>query len=209
MYARQSQLAGRNRLRGLLGEHDKAGAEMARHRERFARLADDSSAPRAVSSFNLFQTPEPLALRMAEKLGNRRRVLEPSAGLGRLYAALRCYSDAAAVLVDVSEECTRELRAMADERTEIITGDFFGQSSDALGLFDGVLMNPPFKRGIDISHILHARTMLHEGGKLVALCANGPKQERELQPIADTWEELPAGLFDGTKVQAVLLTMSA
>ena len=32
-------------------------------------------------------------------------------------------------------------------------------------------------------------------GKLVAICSAGPRQEKELQPIADYWEVLPQGTF--------------
>ena len=72
-------------------------------------------------------------------------------------------------------------------------------------------MNPPFENGSDIKHILHARQMLKAGGRLVAICANGPRQERELQPLCDSWEVLPPGSFaeQGTNVNTVLLSMSA
>jgi 16S rRNA G1207 methylase RsmC len=71
-------------------------------------------------------------------------------------------------------------------------------------------MNPPFARGADIEHIKHALTMLAPGGKLVALCANGPRQQEQLRHLADTWEELPADTFkdQGTTVRSVLLTIT-
>jgi 16S rRNA G1207 methylase RsmC len=70
-------------------------------------------------------------------------------------------------------------------------------------------MNPPFADGADIKHILHARTFLNPGGKLVAICANGPRQQAALQPLASSWEPLPAGTFkeSGTNVNTVLLTI--
>lgn len=88
MYARSSQQLGRLRLRHLLEVTEAEGENMATERERFERLADPGSRPRVVSSFNLFQTPEPLAARMASLL-TPGRTLEPSAGLGRLYRAVR------------------------------------------------------------------------------------------------------------------------
>src|SRR5258707_7477628 len=71
-------------------------------------------------------------------------------------------------------------------------------------------MNPPFEDGSDIKHIMHALTMLKPGGKLVAICANGPRQNEKLQPMADTWEVLPSGTFkeQGTGVRTALLTVS-
>jgi len=47
------------------------------------------------------------------------------------------------------------------------------------------------------------------GGQLIAICAGGPRQSAELQSIADTWEQLPAGSFKqaGTSVNTILLSM--
>lgn len=84
--------------------------------------------------------------------------------------------------------------------------DFLECSS--LGVFDRIIMNPPFERGADIKHILHAREMLKAGGRLVAICADGTRQAETLKPLADTWEELPEGTFAGTGVRTVLLTIS-
>ena len=74
---------------------------------------------------------------------------------------------------------------------------------------DRVLMNPPFSRGQDVAHILHALKFLKPGGRLVALCAAGPRQQAELRPLATTWEELPDGTFadQGTNVRAALMTV--
>jgi 16S rRNA G1207 methylase RsmC len=75
---------------------------------------------------------------------------------------------------------------------------------------DCVLMNPPFSKGQDVAHILHALKFLKPGGRLVALCANGPRQQAELRPLAATWEALPDGIFgdQGTNVRAALMTMT-
>ena len=61
----------------------------------------------------------------------------------------------------------------------------------------------------DVHHIKHAAKFLTDGGLLVALCANGPRQREALLPIAETWEELPAGSFrsEGTSVDVALLTI--
>ena len=73
-------------------------------------------------------------------------------------------------------------------------------------------MNPPFADGADIHHITHALRLLSPGGRIVALCANGPRQNAQLRPIIEQmggeWEELPANTFAaaGTNVRTVLLT---
>ena len=76
-------------------------------------------------------------------------------------------------------------------------------------------MNPPFAQGADIEHITHALTMLKPGGRLVALCANGPGQNAALRPLVDAsggdWEDLPADSFkaEGTGVSVALITLHA
>jgi len=38
-------------------------------------------------------------------------------------------------------------------------------------------MNPPFHNGADIAHIKHALHFLERDSVLVAICANGPRQQ--------------------------------
>jgi SAM-dependent methyltransferase len=209
MTARDSQLTGRLRLRHLLEVTEAANEEMIEERPRFVRLAKNEAAPRVVSAFNLFQTPPALAARVVELLGPIGRTLEPSAGLGRIYHAIRQVSPKADVtLVEQSPECCAELyrQTEGDAHAELVQGDFLALSADRLGLFDSIAMNPPFKMGTDVKHIRHAMTLLAPGGRLVSLCANGPKQRAALQCIAQEWIELPADSFksEGTRVDAAI-----
>lgn len=202
------------RLLSLREQTEAVGETMALQRGRFAALADPSSAPRVVSSFNLFQTPEPLAARMAEVLTRSLpvggTVLEPSAGLGRLYRAMRdAGHDGPMILADISPDCCRELYGMTNEGGATIRqGDFLTMD---LPMVDGVIMNPPFKQGMDIKHIRRAYGKLKPSGRLVALCANGPRQRAALMPLVESWEDLPPGSFKetGTNVNAALLVLKA
>jgi predicted RNA methylase len=210
MYARQSQLTGRERLHGLRVISQETAAAMELERSRFARLAGEEAAPRVVSAFNLFQTPEPLARRLAAILNEPGRVLEPSAGLGRLVFAVRARSQAARItMIDNSPECCGELYRLTlnGVGSELVQGDFLTMTPDRLGLFDSVIMNPPFKQWRDIKHIEHARTFLAPGGRLAAICANGPRQREKLMPEASQWIDLPANSFAeaGTKVNAAIV----
>jgi len=210
MSAGESQRRGRLRLRHLLEVNEAKAEDMAEHRPRFERLANDTAKPRVVSSFNLFQTPEPLADRVAVLAGPFvGRLLEPSAGLGRLYRAVRCRSSCEVVMVEQSAECCAELYREIDndDAARLVQADFLACTADRLGgLFDMVVMNPPFKMGTDIKHIRHARTLLAPGGKLVAICANGPKQRAKLMPEAAEWIELEPRAFasEGTSVNAAI-----
>ena len=202
--------SGINRLLCLREENNAAGEEMRQEQKRIETIANRhflGTAPRAVIGFNLFQTPENVAERMAGILRERvtgGRILEPSVGLGRLYRPL---ADLQAdwVMIEEARECVTALRAML--KREVQERDFL-QVSD-IGQFDGVIMNPPFKQGKDIKHILHAYDMLKTGGRLVSLCYNGVKQNEQLKPIASRWEALPEGSFksEGTSASVAILVM--
>ena len=110
----------------------------------------------------LFPTPPALAARMVELAGIKRgmRVLEPSAGTGRLLAAIREATGGGAVrtAVEISARMCDVLR-VREEGADTRNCDFLECSAEQLGgLFDRVVMNPPFGAGADIQHITHALT---------------------------------------------------
>jgi tRNA A58 N-methylase Trm61 len=178
-----------------------------------------------VSAPQLFPTPPDLAARMVDlafehgwttqvcaEMNSECRVLEPSAGTGNLLRAIAdsCEFEsnlANVVAVEINLNLAHNLGA-GFPKSDIRRGDFLTFNGE-LGKFDRIVMNPPFANGADVQHIKHAITFLNPGGKLVAICANGPRQQEHLQPLADTWEELPADTFkeQGTGVQTVLLTI--
>jgi protein-L-isoaspartate O-methyltransferase len=163
-----------------------------------------------IAAPQLFPTPPALAERMVEEADilPGHSVLEPSAGTGAILAALpnvRPFGSVTAV--EINATLAAALEQVADET---ICGDFLEQNGN-LGTFDRVLMNPPFQNGADIKHIQHALKMLKPGGRLVAICANGPRQQTTLKPLAENsggwYEDLPAGTFasQGTNVNTALL----
>lgn len=210
-----SRRTGLLRLRHLQEATEAKAEEMDAERARFDRLAGDESRPRVVSAFNLFQTPEPLAARLAGLFDRFGRTLEPSAGLGRLYRAVRAVDPACpVVLVDSSPECCGELyRATErDANARLVSGDFLTMDAARLGgPFDSIIMNPPFKMGSDVRHVLHARALLAPGGRLVAIVANGPRRRQQLEPLAATWIDLPSNSFQdqGTRVETAIIVIDA
>jgi len=162
----------------------------------------------------LFPTPVAVAERMAElaNIEPGHSVLEPSAGTGALLDAVR-RKEPAAVLhgVEINAALVSRLQG---QQYDVICADFL-QCGSALGRFDRVLLNPPFEGAADILHVLHARQKLKAGGVLVAICADGPRQNTQLRPLVDAcgglWERLPADTFkqQGTGVRTVLLTLHA
>lgn len=173
-----------------------------------------------VSAPQLFPTPAALAARMVDlaAIPCGSRVLEPSAGTGAILAALPGvlpFGDirqtwAHVVAVEVNHGLADRLKASGLAHS-VICGDFL-EFSDQQG-FDRIVMNPPFVGAMDISHIKHAMTLLAPGGRLVAVCANGPRQQLELRQLVDqhggTWEDLPPNTFEvsGTAVNTALIVI--
>ena len=175
----------------------------------------------------LFPTPPDLAARMVSLAGLANfsmgmRVLEPSAGTGRLLEALPGIVSFGQVRQTALQVVAIELNPALAARLAcsglagtVRCADFLQCSADAedLGLFDAVLMNPPFAQGADIKHITHALTMLKPGGRLVVLCANGSRQNAGLRPLVEArggdWVDLPAGTSkeEGTGVPVALITL--
>lgn len=204
-----------HRLHTLRMENDAAKFAQDEMRPRFDRLAgrhENGTAPRAVSAFQLFQTPAAMAMELVALLGlpPGARVLEPSAGLGRILDALQPYQCAEVVAVEVAPQCAGELFRQDRAGVRIIQRDFLACSPAELGTFDAVVMNPPFHMRADIRHIQHARQFLKPGGKLAALCMDTRHRVEALQPLADTWRKLPAGSFKeaATGISAIMLTIN-
>lgn len=161
----------------------------------------------------LFPTPRELAARMIEEANIQPwgLTLEPSAGTGRLVdAAFSAAVHVRIVAVENEPGMARALRA-GNKCEDVICADFM--TWDTSARFDRVVMNPPFANGQDIAHIRRAFDLLKPGGRLVAICAGGPRQAAQLLPwvesLGGTWEPLPAGTFkeSGTNVSSVLLVV--
>lgn len=156
-----------------------------------------------VSAPQLFPTPPDVAARLVElaEIEPSHRVLEPSAGTGRLINAISGKGEEL-VAVEINPDMAASL-SRNWQGIKTVCADFLTQNGN-LGTFDRVVMNPPFENGADIKHIQHARGMLREGGRLVAICADGPRQRAKLMPDADAWIELESGTFAGTGVRAAI-----
>ena len=194
------------RLLQLRERNDLRGEQMREEAGRFGALATRGAPEsRAVSSFNLFQTPAEVARQMADALeaDALHRVLEPSAGLGRLLDALPS-GCAVTAIEEAPALCAYLLDHAAAPR--LLCRDFLSVTAEELGGFDRIIMNPPFKMGRDVKHIMHAYQFLKPGGRLVALCYDGVKQNAKLKPWADSWQALgPAFKSEGTGASVCLL----
>jgi phospholipid N-methyltransferase len=181
-------------------------------------LADDVGAIKAALKAGvkvavvgqLFPTPPALAERMVREAGIEpgHRVLEPSAGTGNLWRAIGRERDVQAVEIDarLCEALSREFTT-GDVCLNVLQGDFLDIDPSQLGTFDRIVMNPPFADGADIKHIEHARRFLRPGGRLVAICAHGPRQQAAYAGKVECWKPLPEDTFkeQGTRVRTVML----
>jgi hypothetical protein len=180
---------------------------------------------------DFFQTPPELAKRMvawAVRTGDL--VLEPSAGHGRIAAEILKVTSR---LTCNEKDLTRAKRLLelSDARFEIASeanpfiepiypaiacADFLTIAPPRCPAFDAVVMNPPFSKGQEARHILHAMKFLRPGGRLAAIASAGVtfretalyKELREALAIGGKIEELPPGTFskEGTDVSTVLIT---
>lgn len=171
--------------------------------------------------FQFYETPKDLAREMATLADCAgKKILEPSAGRGRLIEAAvnnaTGFDNCQIVAIDSDPA---NIAALAEMRNKwlhandvnfgIVEGDFLRKGVHVV--FDRVIMNPPFTRGQSITHINHALKFLKPGGKLIGICPNGPREQAALRPLADMWRELPSGTFaeSGTNVNTVLLVIHA
>jgi len=210
----------RLRLLQLRDQVDAVGETMAVERTRFERLKSPDRAPRIVTAHQLFQTPPAIARQMVALAARMNggtlagtRILEPSAGLGRIYTAIREeWADCSIELVELAAPCAGELYRLTatDDRARLTQADFLTVDSARIGgPVDVTIMNPPFTRGTDLRHIAHAAQLTRPGGIVVSLCYAGRKQREALEHAPGVcWQLLPPGSFkdSGTRADVALVS---
>lgn len=124
-----------------------------------------------------FRTPDAVANQLVRgiRLWDGMTILEPSAGCGSLVKAVlreAVNNNAKVKIIAVEYDTDRanQLRLLGPN-VHVIEADFLQLELNEH--FDYVVMNPPFDRGADITHVLHARKFLRPGGKLRAIMSAG------------------------------------
>jgi predicted RNA methylase len=152
---------------------------------------------------DFFPTPVDLAERMVSNASIEpgMRVLEPSAGNGRIADAIR----AAGVEPHVVE-MSPSLREILAAKNYTMVGNDFEEFTPS-EKYDRIVMNPPFgtgTEGTDGLHVRRAYDMLAPGGRLVAVMSSGTfarsdakaKAFRDwLESVGGTNEPLPTDTF--------------
>ncbi len=165
--------------------------------------------------FGFFPTPAPLAKKVVELalVDTGHSVLEPSAGDGALVDEIRraCPDASISCVEMLPDNCA----ILASKGHHVEQADFLSWSPS--GLFDRVVMNPPFARQADIDHVIKAWSHVRPGGRLVSIMSSGvvfrenrkTAQFRELLNRHGCYERNNAGAFkeSGTMVNTVTITM--
>ena len=158
------------------------------------------------------------------RIENGMKVLEPEAGSGYIADAIRAaYPSTWIHTIEINPRL-RDLLVL--KGYQVLGDDFlsdewperFSWIDQSRGLFDRIVMNPPFERQQDLEHIRHAYKFLATGGILVSVLSpsfefRSDRKSTEfrdwLQEVNATWENLPDGAFkaSGTGVSTRLLVI--
>lgn len=167
--ARQAQLAN---LRPRIADANAKAAELREQRHAAEKGAADVEAMRELVHIpGFFPTPPKVIARLIEEAELRpgMSVLEPSAGKGDIAKAAR----ATGAVVTCCEINPRLVSMLERDGFPVPCTDFLQMT--AAGIYDRVLMNPPFENGQDREHVQKAYRHLHpETGTLVAIMSEGP-----------------------------------
>lgn len=166
-----------------------------------------------------FPTPKAIVMKLCDlaDIQPGQSVLEPSAGQGAISTEL--YHRGAKVFACELLEANRKV-LLGDGMPSISLfsePDFMKLETSQK--FDRVVMNPPFERQQDLSHVLHAFEMLKPGGELVSIMSAGIafRQDKKAIAFRDFLEahngqilQLPEGSFkeSGTGANTVIAVVN-
>lgn len=165
--------------------------------------------------FQAFWTPPALAAEVVQMANvHSQRVLEPSAGRGALVEAC---AKAGAVRVDCIDLNPANVEYLIAEGLRTVKFGDFLMMKPPKEKYLRIVMNPPFTRGQDFKHFMHALTWLEPGGILVAIISAGlatSKIEQAMEPCGYSYgltrREVPAGAFkeSGTDIRTSIIRVS-
>ncbi len=166
-------------------------------------------------TYQFFETPSEVAEQMVDiaDIKTGMAVLEPSAGHGAILEKLP--KDIVLHVIEVDEEKCKVLKEKGYAQTKC--GDFLSFAPD-FAWIDRIVMNPPFTKGQDAEHILHAFSLLSDIGRLVSVASasvefNSQKKYKKLRDIIEKHGEiikLENNSFkeSGTNVNTVLVILN-
>lgn len=162
-------------------------------------------------NFGYFPTPQGLAQKavMLADVQPGMLILEPSAGTGAIASEVKKAVGGDSVrCVELLPDNCKVLKEQAYD--VVVQADFL--TLKPVEMFDRVVMNPPFAKQADISHVEHAYKFLKPGGRLVAIMSSGVtfRENKKTVEFKDTLKPMfrvnPDGAFkeSGTMVNTVM-----
>lgn len=127
-----------------------------------------------IETVQYYPTPKPLAELMMKRFSKGEKfmrqfksILEPSAGKGSLIKAFKDQNGRYCRTNFFACEISSELRQLlASDNIPVLSSDFL-EADLSNHYFDGVMMNPPFRNGVE--HLLKAWSWLAPGGRLICV----------------------------------------
>lgn len=198
----------------------KAGAHLfpSDPRELLGLAVETGVATDKKTELQAFYTPSTIAERVARAamLDHGMSVLEPSAGHGGLaHAAI----EVAKVRVTCVEIDPVAVKILQGHGFDVHEADFLKLTPGHLGEeFDRIMMNPPFTKGQDIDHVMHALDFLKPAGRLVAIVSGNTLDgttkkhaafKAKMKEFSISAEALPEGAFreSGTNVKTAIVAI--
>ncbi len=196
---------------GFLFPEDVDAREVVRLALETGEILDPKAA-------GFFETSEVLAAHVVglARIQPGDRVLEPSAGRGRIARAIRAGHPSARITC--CELLPANAQALREQGFKVLEGDFLALKP-GVETHDAVCANPPFAARADVHHILWMLRHLRDGGRLVSIASAGVKYRddelgrafrEELARHGAVIEENPAGSFleSGTGVSTVTISLT-
>lgn len=189
----------------------------------FEQILEAGKLPQ-LNPFDLFETPPSTVLEMSahaclpcdseyDAAPEERypyKILEPSAGLGRIALVLR--KRLCAAQIDCVEIDPFNREALRSHGLNVVGRDFM--ELPVAPLYDYVVANPPFMKDAYIDHITKMMGHLRPGGRLVAVAPYGMlfgsskklKAFREFVAERGYWEDIGSP-FERTSTRCVIIQM--
>lgn len=203
--------------------HVFAGMDRAKVAEMIDEVIVSGTITDRKKAFQFFPTPEAIAadmVKLAKIEPTGLRVLEPSAGNGRIADAIIAGGTYGHLdLVETQSDLAHALREKYEcfESVTVTCCDFLQLLGD-WAKPDRIIMNPPFAAQQDVDHVMHAWNMLRPGGVLVAIMSSSVTFRSTkktaafrvlLHEVKGSLAELPEDAFEesGTGVRTVLVRM--
>lgn len=164
-----------------------------------------------IKKFQFYPTPKDLAhyLVSIADVKDGDTILEPSAWMGNILDEIEYNYSTIVTAIEMNASYHDILFQKCDV---LYIQDFLSFSWYE---FSKIIMNPPFSKSQDIKHILHAYSLLADGGMLVSIASNGItfrewKLYDELRALNPEIIELPKWSFkeSGTLVNTVIVKIT-